>query len=158
MHILVGMDGSEPARRALAWAVERAQWTDTQVLAVRVLPNRSVVDTGDPVPAGVPMQTRDRLAEQRMRQAREAVAGQEQEAQNELEQAVAEVCGADSPVPVRCQVTRGEPPAKALIARSRDADLLVVGSRGRGGFAGLLLGSVSQQCAQHAACPVVVVR
>jgi nucleotide-binding universal stress UspA family protein len=48
------------------------------------------------------------------------------------------------------------PPADTLIAAGRDAELLVVGSRGRGGFAGLLLGSVSQQCAQHAPCPVVI--
>ena len=49
-------------------------------------------------------------------------------------------------------------PSAVLVDESRDADLLVVGSRGLGGFSGLLLGSVSQQCAHHAACPVVIVR
>jgi len=46
---------------------------------------------------------------------------------------------------------------RGLVDESRSADLLVVGSRGHGGFPGLLLGAVSQQCAQHAACPVVIV-
>ena len=50
------------------------------------------------------------------------------------------------------------PAAQTLIGAAKGAELLVVGSRGRGGFAGLLLGSVSQQCAHHASCPVVIVR
>lgn len=48
------------------------------------------------------------------------------------------------------------PAAQTLIESARGAELLVVGSRGRGGFLGLVLGSVSQQCAQHPPCPVVV--
>ena len=48
------------------------------------------------------------------------------------------------------------PPAQTLIESAPGAELLVVGSRGRGGFLGLLLGSVSQQCAQHPPCPVVI--
>jgi nucleotide-binding universal stress UspA family protein len=52
----------------------------------------------------------------------------------------------------------GPPPAKGLVAASEGADLLVVGVRGLGGFQELLLGSVSQQCAHHARCPVAIVR
>jgi nucleotide-binding universal stress UspA family protein len=58
-------------------------------------------------------------------------------------------------VEVERRVVEGAPGA-VLVAESRDADLLVVGSRGHGGFAQLLLGSVSQQCAHHAECPVVI--
>jgi len=46
----------------------------------------------------------------------------------------------------------------ALVNAAKDADLLVVGSRCAGGFSGLLLGSISQQCARHAPCPIVIVR
>ena len=59
-------------------------------------------------------------------------------------------------VVVERRVVEGAP-ATVLVDESRLADLLIVGSRGHGGFAGLLLGSVSQQCAHHAACPVVIV-
>ncbi len=52
---------------------------------------------------------------------------------------------------------RGDP-AEVLLSRSRDADLLVVGSRGEGGFTGLLMGSVSEKCVRHALCSVLVVR
>jgi nucleotide-binding universal stress UspA family protein len=60
-------------------------------------------------------------------------------------------------VTIERRVEQGQA-ATVLIEESQGADLLVVGSRGHGGFAQLLLGSVSQQCAQHASCPVVVVR
>src|SRR5699024_12577811 len=60
-------------------------------------------------------------------------------------------------VTVHTKIERGWSPAHAIVEYSKDADLAVVGSRGRGGFAGVLLGSVSQQVAQHAYCPVVIV-
>jgi nucleotide-binding universal stress UspA family protein len=56
------------------------------------------------------------------------------------------------------QIVRQGQAAEVLVAEAKEAELLVVGSRGRGGFAGLLLGSVSQQCAHYAPCPVVIVR
>src|ERR1035438_2141569 len=62
-----------------------------------------------------------------------------------------------SDVPVRARVAQGHA-AQVLLAAAAGADLLVVGSRGHGGFAEALLGSVSQHCVQHALCPVVIVR
>ncbi|HET9117510.1 MAG TPA: universal stress protein [Pseudonocardiaceae bacterium] len=74
-----------------------------------------------------------------------------------LEGIVAETSGAAPSVPVRTSVVEGHP-AEVLVEASRVAELLVVGSRGHGAFTGMLLGSVSQHCVQHAAGPVVVVR
>ena len=68
--------------------------------------------------------------------------------------AAAEAAGAAD---VQAEVLTGQPTAQ-LLATARPQDLLVVGSRGRGGFAGLLLGSTSTQLVQHAPCPVLVVR
>ena len=73
-----------------------------------------------------------------------------------LEATVAEVVSGAGEVEVIRRVVEGAAGA-VRVEESRDAELLMVGSRERGGFAGLLLGSVSQQCAHHAACPVVVI-
>jgi nucleotide-binding universal stress UspA family protein len=80
------------------------------------------------------------------------------EAERALQQAlVDEGVTATDTVPVTATVAEG-PSARVLLDAASDADLLVVGSRGHGGFSGLLIGSVSQQCVSHASCPVVVVR
>jgi len=70
---------------------------------------------------------------------------------------VAEVDGAAEGIEIERRVVEGAP-ARVLMEAAEDAALLVVGSRGLGGFGRLLLGSVGQQCAQHAPCPVVIVR
>jgi nucleotide-binding universal stress UspA family protein len=75
-----------------------------------------------------------------------------------LERFTSELVPKDPAVDVRTSVEEGKNPAKVLIERSKEADLLVVGDRGRGGFVGMLLGSVSQHLVAHAQCPVVVVR
>ena len=78
-------------------------------------------------------------------------------AEKALAETVADVVGTqDKPVEVRPTVAEG-PAAQVLLAAAAGAELLVVGSRGHGGFAGMLLGSVSQHCAHHAPCPVVVI-
>ena len=56
------------------------------------------------------------------------------------------------------QVVREGQPTDVLVEESAEAEMLVLGSRGRGGFRELMLGSVSQQCAHHARCPVTIVR
>ena len=80
-----------------------------------------------------------------------------QAAEEALDEVLAKAAGEWTDVAVHRSVIEAVAAARALVERSQDADLLVVGSRGRGGFVGLLLGSVSQQCVQHATCPVVVV-
>jgi nucleotide-binding universal stress UspA family protein len=74
-----------------------------------------------------------------------------------LDETLREVVADQDDVAIERRVDQGVP-AAVLVEESHDAELLVVGSRGHGGFAQLLLGSVSQQCAQHASCPVVIVR
>ena len=73
-----------------------------------------------------------------------------------LDDAVAVEFGSTPPSWVQKTVIEGGP-ARSLVELSADADLLVVGSRGHGGFAGLLLGSVSSVCAEHSSCPVLIV-
>jgi nucleotide-binding universal stress UspA family protein len=74
-----------------------------------------------------------------------------------VHEAVAPVAEAFPAVAIRTRVVEGNP-ALALVEASRHAGLLVVGSRGHAEFSGLLLGSVSQHCAAHAACPVLIYR
>ena len=74
-----------------------------------------------------------------------------------LDGVLADVCGDAKDVEIVARAVPNRRPAAALLEEAENAELLVVGSRGRGGFVGLLLGSVSQQVTQHARCPVVVV-
>jgi nucleotide-binding universal stress UspA family protein len=134
--IVVGIDGSDGSRLALEWALEEARLRDADVLAVYGLMLVPVA-----VPELPPMLDLDALHDS---------------AQAFLEAFVEEPAGRFPEVAVRCVVANG-PAAESLVEASRDADLLVVGSRGLGGIRGMLLGSVGNQCVQHATCPVVVV-
>lgn len=136
--IVVGVDGSEQSKAALRWAVEEARLRGAELRVVHGWFAYPVLVPGSPITAA----DWDAL--------RESAGGF-------VESFVSDVVGEPEDVeihPVAVHATA----AAALIEAARHAELLVVGSHGRGGFAGLLLGSVSNQCAHHAACPVVIVR
>jgi len=137
--IVVGVDGSRCSQDALRWAVEEAARRGDKVVAVHAWDSPPVSTYHEAM--------RVIEIEEPLREAAAEV----------LEAAVAEVAPGPQSVPIERVVVKG-PAAAALLALAQDAQLLVVGSRGLGGFKGLLLGSVSQQCAQHAPCPIVVVR
>ena len=138
-RIVVGIDGSQGARRALEWAVAEAKLRDAHLVVVHAWLEPAAVAVGSVITAG----------------------GVEPELFEETaERTVAEVLGAVDttglPQGIESHVVAGVP-ARSLLDAAKDADLVVVGSRGRGGFTGLLLGSVSQQVAHHATCPVVII-
>lgn len=142
--IVVGVDGSEPSRRALGWAMREAVRHDfpLTVLTVHRTSVRPATEVYWPMPD---LPGGARVDEASMRKA----------AQEMVNEAAAEM---GLPVPdVTVTVTDGNP-AEELVRASGDADMLVVGSHGSGGFASLLLGSVSSQVVHHAGCPVVVMR
>ncbi len=140
-RIIVGVDGSDSSRAALNWAYEEAAHHGAALSVVAawhapVLPQAPPY--GSMPPEGYDTQPgRDAL--------------------DELERLVSNLEVKTPAVEVQTSIEDGSP-AKVLIERSKGADLVVVGSRGRGGFAGMLLGSVSQHLVAHAHCPVAVVR
>ncbi|GAA3719102.1 universal stress protein [Microlunatus aurantiacus] len=131
-RIVVGVDGSPASVSALRWAARQAALTDSSLEAT--------------ISWEYPMQYGNELLYEGIDWV--------DLARSTLATALAE---ADPGMEINSVVTEGHP-AQVLIAASADADLLVVGSRGRGGFAGLILGSVSQYVTAHASCPVLVVR
>lgn len=139
--ILVGIDGSDHARKALQWAVREAgvRGAPLTVLAVhQVAANHW---TGD-----AETYAQDRPETEMVRQA----------AEDEVQKAVSQV-GGPAPSSVTVRAVTGVA-AHELVAASADADLVVVGSHGGGGFARMVLGSTSSQVASHAHSPVVVIR
>jgi len=148
-RIVVGVDGSPGAATALRWALAEARLRQAvlrvvhawMVPLIEALPEASVLGR-------TPLGTADEELYDHLRaDAMEVLDAslhlarkEEPEPELEIEGELAEARA-----------------ASALIDAAKDADLLVVGSRGRGGFSGLLLGSVSAQCVHHAPCPVVVV-
>jgi nucleotide-binding universal stress UspA family protein len=151
--IVVGVDGSEGSVAALRWALAEAQLRGSTVRVVHAYqsPPLPTTEVGIGVAGGgigVPAAYVDDL--EPLRQAIETEAGKL------IEQSLRRADG-DSIEGLAIERAAVEgPAAQTLIESGRGAELLVVGSRGRGGFMGLLLGSVSQQCALHPPCPVVI--
>ncbi|RCW45921.1 nucleotide-binding universal stress UspA family protein [Halopolyspora algeriensis] len=135
-RIVVGIDGSAGSRAALRWALRYADKTGEEVTALIAWAHPTYYGVGAPMPEEDP----DKDAERALRKAVEETTS---------------LLG--SQVSVRQEVVRGHP-AETLVNAVRSNDLLVVGSRGHGGFVGVLLGSVSQHCVHHSPCPVLVVR
>jgi nucleotide-binding universal stress UspA family protein len=139
-RIVVGVDGSAASRAALRWAVRQAELTGATVQAITAW--QYAVATG-----GYAWEPAGPLDSTYLQEA----------ADRTLADEISEVVGPRSDIKVQPQAVEGNP-AQALLDAAAGADLLVVGSRGHGGFAGALLGSVSQHCAHHANCPVVIIR
>lgn len=137
--IVVGVDGSGHSQRALDWAMREAAIRNAALTVVTV---HELVRgyTG----TGVPYANDIQLAEQAGKQAKQ-----------EADEILADL-GDQRPESVTVQALSGIP-AEELLRAASDAELIVMGSRGAGGFAKLLMGSVSAQVAQHARCPVVIV-
>lgn len=128
-RIVVGVDGSDHSMRALEWAAAQAQRSHA---ALEIL---AALDPGAQFLTG---------------------SDDDQRMQDELDEAKLRAHSRAPEIAVTSTTCEG-PPELVLTKESAEADLLVVGSRGRGGFKGLLLGSVSRKCVQHSKCPVVVV-
>ncbi|MCQ4084813.1 universal stress protein [Streptomyces sp. RB6PN25] len=141
-RIVVGVDGSEPSKAALRWALRHAELTSGVVEAVIAweFPYLRYGYGWTPPTAGA-----DELFDY------------EGTAEVILTRAIDEVVGTGGRNSIRTRVARGNA-AAVLLEAARGAELLVVGNRGHGGFAEALLGSVGQHCVQHAPCPVVVIR
>ncbi|MGH3253828.1 MAG: universal stress protein [Streptosporangiaceae bacterium] len=138
--IVVGVDGSVHSEHALSWAMKEAAVRHAELTVLTVLPAVPSLATGNREDYGEDPSGLDRA----------------RTSAKELVKKVASELGEQRPGSVTVRVVN-DSPAKALIDASQDADMLVVGSRGTGGFARLMMGSVSTQVTHHADCPVVVV-
>lgn len=149
-RIVVGVDGSEGSQRALDWAAEEAGLRDARL---------EVVTTYESEPEWAGLPAEGAMTSTQIEAVHDSVATATRRAA-EHAKGVAEkmIGGLPGTTKAEAVVIASQRPAEALVERSRDADMLVIGSRGLGGFKTLMLGSVSQQCATHAHCPVVIIR
>ena len=144
-EIVVGVDGSEESRAALDWAVEEGRLRQAPVLAIHAWEVPMV-----PAPTGLVPPSVEVVGD--LTELRE-------DAASLVEVMVREIAGDAADVEIR-PLTVEDKPVRALLdaAERNDAQMIVVGSRGHGGFVSLLIGSTSDQVARHATCPVVIHR
>ncbi|MGY3317082.1 universal stress protein [Arthrobacter sp. H-02-3] len=138
--IVVGFDGSKQSHAALEWAIEECRFRDAELRIVTVWDK-------------APMSWYPALLETA---AGEIVA--EESPQQQAEAISAAAAQAADAVNVVTRTVQNDSAASAILAAAQEADLVVIGARGHGGFAGLHIGSVSSQVANHCPCPVLVVR
>jgi nucleotide-binding universal stress UspA family protein len=137
--IVVGIDGSRHSEQALEWAMKEAGLRHAPLTVLSVYPLvRNVLGHADAYPQDAPKLEATRAA-----------------VQEATDKALAALAG-DRPESVTVDARAGVP-AEALISAADDADMIVIGSRGTGGFAHLTMGSVGDQVARHAHCPVVII-
>jgi len=135
-RIVVGVDGSESSVRALSWAARQAQYTGAVLEVITTWEWPTSYGWGLVIPEGW---------------------NPTDDAQKVLDEAIEPVARAHPDLTIRPRVVEGHP-APVLVEASAGAELLVVGCRGHGEFAGMLLGSVSEHCVTNAHCPVLVLR
>ena len=139
-RIVAGVDGSPSSMSALRWAIRQAALTGATVDAVMAWHYPVAAGGYGWAPTGM-----------------EGTFDFRDNAEKTIADAISSAVAPGTDVPVRARVVEGIP-AQVLLDAADGADLLVVGSRGHGGFTEALLGSVSQHCVHHAHCPVVVIR
>ncbi len=139
--VVVGVDGSEGGRSALSVAVEEAALRNAGLRIVTAWQMPPAVVAGFAFDSG--------FYQQSMAEAR-------QHAETTAAEAAAKVAELQPSISCEQSVVQGQA-AEVLLQEAKDAVLIVVGTRGHGGFTGLLLGSVTQQVVHHAPCPVLVV-
>ena len=139
-RVLVGVDASAHSVEALRRAAEEARWRDHNLEVVYAYAPREQA-------AAFPVPPPQRRSEDELKEANVKLGAWLEELDVDL-----------SDLKVTWHVAANRKPSRALIERSADSELVVVGSRGHGGFRGLRLGSTTEQVVRHALCPVLVVR
>jgi nucleotide-binding universal stress UspA family protein len=135
-RIVVGIDGSPSSVAALQWAARQADLTGSNLEAITTWEWPTSFGSPLPFPSDY---------------------DPEEDARTMLKGVIGQVMGEHPGISVQATIVEGRP-AMVLVEASERADLLVVGSRGHGEFAGMLLGSVSEHCVTNAHCPVLVLR